>query len=119
MGRMLLPSVGLGGIARCRSPPFFDPFLSLVFREPKLDFTKKIRLAQGRSRFLAEPYLAGWDREQERTGATMHVLDRVSEGQLNERLMNAAGRVGRANNSNAFGLFFEQESQRYLTLPSP
>ena len=31
-----------------------------------LDFTNKIRL--GRSRFLAEPYLAGWDREKERTG---------------------------------------------------
>lgn len=41
----------------------------------------------------------------------MHVLDRVSEGQLNERLMNAAG----LDEPNAFGLFFEQESQRYLT----
>jgi len=27
MGRMRLPSVGLGGIARCRSPPFFYQFL--------------------------------------------------------------------------------------------
>lgn len=69
MGRMRLPSVGLGGIARCRSPPLFlIHFFSLVFREPKLDFTNKIRLAQGRSRFLAEPNLAGWDREKERTG---------------------------------------------------
>lgn len=46
----------------------------------------------------------------------MALLDRVSEGQLNERLMNAAGHYKtRANNSNAFGQFFEQESQRYLT----
>ena len=67
MGRMRLPSVGLGGIARCISPPLFLS-ISLVFREPKLYFTKKIRLAGGRSRFLAEPYLAGWDREKERTG---------------------------------------------------
>jgi hypothetical protein len=64
MGRMRLPSVGLGGIARSRSPPFFLSIF-LVFRE--LYFTNKIRLAQGRSRFLAEPYLAGWDREKERT----------------------------------------------------
>ena len=70
-----------------KSPLFLIHFF---IREPKLDFTKKIRLAQGRSRFLAEPYLAGWDRELERTGGN-HVLDRVSEGQLNERLMNAAG----------------------------
>ena len=34
MGRMRLLSVGLGGIARCRSPPFFlIHFFSLVFRE--------------------------------------------------------------------------------------
>ena len=68
MGRMRLSSVGLGGIARCRSPTPFFGSISLVFREPKLYFTNKIRLAQGRSRFLAEPYLAGWDREKERTG---------------------------------------------------
>ena len=63
MGRMRLPSVDLGGTARCRSLPLFLS-ISLVFREPKLDFTKKRRLAEGRSRFLAEPYLAGWDREK-------------------------------------------------------
>ena len=51
-----------------KSPPLFFLSISLVFREPKLDFTNKIRLAQGRSRFLAEPYLAGWDRDKERTG---------------------------------------------------
>jgi hypothetical protein len=62
----------------------------LVFREPKFDFTKKIRLAQERSRFLAEPYLAGWDRELERTGGN-HVLECVSEGQLNKQLMNYVG----------------------------
>jgi len=31
-----------------------------------------------------------------------------------ERATHECCRVGRANNSNAFGLFFEQESQRYL-----
>jgi len=57
MGRMRLPVLGLGGIARCSSPPpfLFDPFLV----SDGLDFTNKIRLAQGRSRFLAEPYEVG------------------------------------------------------------
>lgn len=32
-----------------------------------------------------------------------------------ERATHECCRVGRANNSNAFGQFFEQESQRYLT----
>ena len=44
-----------------KSPLFLIHFF---IREPKLDFTKKIRLAEGRSRFLAEPYLAGWDRDK-------------------------------------------------------
>lgn len=62
MGRMRLPSVGLGGIARCKSPPLFLS-ISLLFREPKLDFTKLIKKARARRLlFLAEPYLAGWDR---------------------------------------------------------
>ena len=33
-----------------------------------------------------------------------------------ERAIHECCRVGRANNSNVFGLFFEKESQRYLTL---
>ncbi|RWR97819.1 NADH-quinone oxidoreductase protein [Cinnamomum micranthum f. kanehirae] len=32
-----------------------------------------------------------------------------------ERATHECCRVGRANNSNAFAQFFEQESQRYLT----
>jgi len=58
MGRMRLPSVGLGGIARCISPPLFLS-ISLVFREPKLDFTKLINKARARRL----PFLAvglGW-----------------------------------------------------------
>ncbi|CAI8619481.1 unnamed protein product [Vicia faba] len=82
--------------------------------EPKLDFTKKIRLAQGRSCFLAELYLAGWDREQERTGGN-HACSRLCLRGTVERATHECCRVGRANNSNAFGLIFEQESQRYLT----
>ena len=53
MGRMRLPSVGLGGIARCISPPLFLS-ISLVFREPKLDFTKLInKVSARRLPFLA------------------------------------------------------------------
>ena len=117
MGRMRLSSVGLGGIARCRSPPFFLS-ISLVFRKPKLklDFTKKIRLAQGRSLFLAKPslFLGGTERKKVR-GATMHGTSRPCLRGTVERATHECCRVGRANNSNAFGLFFEQESQRYLT----
>lgn len=83
MGRMRLPSVGLGGIARCRSPPFFSILGSY--------FTKlKKRLALGA--FLAEPYriLLG-ETDKGRGQPCMVLLDPVSEGQLNERLMNAAG----------------------------
>jgi hypothetical protein len=44
----------------------------------------------------------------------MALLDRVSEGQLNERLMNVAGSDEPITRT-VFGQFFEQESQRYLT----
>ncbi|KAA0052380.1 NADH-quinone oxidoreductase protein [Cucumis melo var. makuwa] len=93
MGRMRLPSVGLGGIARCRSPPLT---ISLVFREPKLDFTKKKRLAQEplNSRKLKEGAMLDLeDRKERKDGGQgcMVLLDPVSEGQLKERLMNAAG----------------------------
>ena len=82
----------MGGIARSRSPLFLSISL-LPQRGP--------------------PW---WDREKERTGgATMHGTSRPCLRGTVERATHECCRVGRANYSNAFGLFFEQESQRYLT----
>lgn len=61
-----------------------------------------------------EPLLGGTKRKKGR-GATMHGTSRPCLRGTVERATHECCRVGRANNSNAFGLFFEQESQRYLT----
>ena len=47
--------------------------------------------------------------------ATMHGTSRPCLRGTVERATHECVRVGRANNSNVFGQFFEQESQRYLT----
>ena len=61
--------------------------------------------------FFRELFL-GWDQEKEKgRGGTSRPCLRGTV----ERATHECCRVGRANNSNAFGQFFEQESQRYLT----
>lgn len=90
MGRMLLPSSVMGGIARSRSPLFLSISL-LPQRGP-----------------------GGTERKKGRE-ATMHGTSRPCLRGTVERATHECSRVGRANNSNAFGQFFEQESQRYLT----
>ena len=54
-------------------------------------------------------------RERKDGGATMHGTSRPCLRGTVERATHECCRVGRANNSNVFGQFFEQESQRYLT----
>ena len=84
----------MGGIARFRSPPFF---LIHFFREPFL----------------------GWDREKEKGRGgrpCMALLDRVSEGQLNERLMNAAGLDEPITRTRSLSFLSKNHS---VTLPSP
>lgn len=85
----------MGGIARSRSPLFLSISL-LPQRGP--------------------PW---WDREKERTGGgrpCMALLDRVSEGQLNERLMNAAGSDEPITRTCSVSFLSKNHS---VTLPSP
>ena len=63
--------------------------------------------------WLRRILLGGTERKKGR-GATMHGTSRPCLRGTVERATHECCRVGRANNSNAFGLFFEQESQRYL-----
>ncbi|CAB4272137.1 unnamed protein product [Prunus armeniaca] len=88
MGRMRLPSVGLGGIARSR---------------------------RGAHVFWLSRILLGGTEIKKGRGATVHGTSRPCLRGTVERAIHECSRVGRANNSNAFGLLFEQESQRYLT----
>ena len=91
-------------------------FLIHFFREPKLDFTKKIliRLRRGAHVFWLSRILLGGTERKKGRGATMHSTSRPCLRGTVERATHECCRVGRANNSNAFGLFFEQESQPYL-----
>lgn len=113
MGRMRLPSVGLGGIARCISPPFFDSFFESLGSQ---SLTLLIKARAGALTFflLSRLFLGGTERNKGQR-ATMHGTSRPCLRGTVERATHECCRVGRANNSNAFGLFFEQESQRYLT----
>ena len=81
----------MGGIARSRSPLFLS-----IFYYPR----------------GARP--GGTERKKGRGGATMHGTSRPCLRGTVERATHECVRVGRANNSNVFGQFFEQESQRYL-----
>jgi hypothetical protein len=96
--------------------PFFES-ISLVFRE--LDFTNKIRLVRGAHLFWLRVGLACWVGPRERKDGgqpCMVLLDRVSEGQLNERLMNAAGLDEPITRRPSVCFLSKNHS---LTLPSP
>ena len=93
--------------------PFFW-FIFWVFREPKLYFTNKGSRRGAHFFLLSRLFLGGTERNKGQR-ATMHGTSRPCLRGTVERATHECCRVGRANNSNAFGLFFEQESQRYLT----
>ncbi|KAK6774819.1 hypothetical protein RDI58_023624 [Solanum bulbocastanum] len=90
----------------------------------KPDFLHKFSDPNGREVSIFIPFLVGgatgWggllgetDRKKGR-GATMHGTSRPCLRGTVELATHECCRVGRANNSKAFGLFFEQESQPYL-----
>ncbi|KAF1899695.1 hypothetical protein Lal_00019825 [Lupinus albus] len=80
---------------------------------------RKIELGWGSTMgahvFWLSRILLGGTESKKGRGATMHSTSRPCLRGTVERATHECCRVGRANNSNAFGLFFEQESQRYLT----
>ena len=92
--------------------------LFLVFREPKLYLINKIRLAQGRSLFFgwAVSFWVGLRERKDGGQPCMVLLDRVSEGQLNERLMNAAGLDEPITRTRSVCFLSKNHS---VTLPSP
>ncbi|KAH0969385.1 hypothetical protein GBA52_028755 [Prunus armeniaca] len=85
--------------------------------EPKLYFTNKIRLAQGAHVFwLSRILLGGTEIKKGRGQPYMVLLDRVSEGQLNERFMNAAGLDEPITRTRSVCFLSKNHS---VTLPSP
>jgi len=81
-----------------------------------LTLLKKEGPRRGAHVFWLSRILLGGTESKKGRGATMHVLDRVSEGQLNERLMNAAGLDEPITRTRSVCFLSKNHS---VTLPSP
>lgn len=96
-----------------KSPLFLS--ISLVFREPSFTLLIKEGSRRGAHLFWLSRILLGGTERKKGRRATMHGTSRPCLRGTVERATHECCQVERADNSNVFGLFFEQESQRYLT----